>query len=318
MIAGLAACGQTTTTTPAADTMAKAPVEVLGFAAITFSDVNTDHMTVSVRTSSVEAGLAGLKSQDLSRPAKVTITQTSDRGAVQDTPATHRTMFAVLNVGNNSGAPYQNVTLSGVNIPGSFLYDTSLTDAQNIDGTQASLAQAHQLVPSNPRSYNQDTGMFGIPKVKADYQMYSEAYVQNITNFMQTRYGGTAFPYGFVARSKTNLNGSRAIAPGATTGQVTVAFATPDTTATDAPKDIKNFTFLGLITADAVTTASADVYEADLTRACAAVQGFGGSEAHGFIGQGAGGCTTEETEAGLRIAGPQAGPNTTITYASHP
>ena len=317
MIAGLAACGQTTTTTPAVDTTAKAP-EILGLVAVTFNDVNTDHMTVSVKTGSIEDGLAGLKSQDLSRPAKVTITQTSDRGAVQDTPATHRTMFAVLNVGNNSGAPYQNVTLSGVNIPGSFLYDTSLTDAQNIDGTQASLAQAHQLVPSNPRSYNQDTGMFGIPKVKADYQMYSEAYVQNITTFMQTRYGGTAFPYGFVARSKTNLNGSRTVAPGAATGQVTVAFATPDTTATDAPKDIKNFTFLGLITADAVTTASADVYETDLTRACAAVQGFGGNEVHGFNGQAGGTTCTEELEAGLRIAGPQAGPNTTITYASHP
>ena len=97
-----------------------------------------------------------------------------------------------------------------------------------------------------------------------------------------------------------------------------MAFATPDNTDFDAPRDIKTFTYVGLITADAVTTASADVYEADLNRACAAVTAFGGTEVHGFAGQAPSSCLTNELETGLRTAGTQATPTQTITYAVHP
>lgn len=323
MIAGLAACGQTTTTTPAVDTTAKAPAQVLGFAAVTFTDVNTDHMTVSVKTSSVEDGLAGLTSQTLSRPAMITMTQTSLRGAVQDTPATHRFMYGTLNVTNNSETTYKNVTLLGVNIPGYHAFDTGLQSAFNIGGTPVTLAEYHAIVPTNPRAYDDMTGAFIVPAIRADYQMYDESYIQNITNFMSSRYGGTAFPYGFVARKKLSMI-SREIAPGTNTGQVTMAFATPDATDFDQPRDIKTFTFVGLITADAVTTASADVYETSLARACAAVKGFGGNAVHGFAGQTPdpapvvpGDCV-DELEPSLRTSGTQATPTTTITYASHP
>ena len=319
MIAGLAACGQTTTTTPAVNTVAKAPAEILGFVAVTFTDTNTDHMTVSVKTSSVEDGIAGLRSQTLSRPAKISITQTSLRGASQDTPATHRWMFATLDVGNNSLNTYKNVTLLGVNIPSSvFLYDTSLTDAQNIDGSTASLAQAHMLAPSNPRYYD-GLDVFGIPAGRADYQSYDEAYIGNIDAFMSGRYGpgATAFPYGFVARNKAAQLTSRDIGPG-NTGKVTVSFATPDNTTTDAPKDIKNFTFLGLITADSDTTVSTDVYEADTARACAAAALLSPTATvNYFSGQGVptGACVNPGNKplTSVRIAGPGAG-TANLTY----
>ena len=298
MIAGLAACGQTTM--PAVDTVAKAPAQVLGFAIVTFDNVNTANPTVTVRTTSIESGLAGITSQTLSRPARISIMQTSQRGAAQDPATTHRWMFGKLSITNNSSTTYQNVTLSAVNIPGYTKAGTSLIDAKRIDGFEATPTQYNELVPTNPRRYD-DNGIFSIPNVLADYQMYSELYNQNITDFMATRYGGTSFPYGFVSRA-TGSTSSRSIAPGNGTGQVSVAFATPDTTATDEPQDIKTFTYIGLITADAVTTSSADVYEPNMDRACAQVTAFGGNEVHGFVGQPGGDGCLVELEPSLRIS----------------
>lgn len=318
MIAGLAACGQTTTPSAVTkDAMAMEPV-ILGYALITVDAANTANPTVSVRTSSVEAGLPGLTSQTLSRPASVTFTQTADRSIKQD--STHRFLAGRLSVNNNSASIYKNVTLLAVNIPGYTKYGTSLTSVLAATSTTTSAESTtpshyRTMVPTNTRVADEDTNGLKISSSQADYQMYDPSYISNITTFISSRYaGGTAFPYGFVAH-ETLSKTSRDLAPGSNTGQVTLSFASPDTTAAIVTGDVQSYTYLGLITADAVTTASADVYEADLTRACAVATGFVGSEAHGFIGQGAGGCITEQTVPDLRIA---ANPDYSITYASHP
>jgi len=310
MIAGLAACGQTTTTTttPAADTQ---PV-VLGFAAVTFTDVNTDHMTVSVKTSSVADGVAGLDSQVLSRPAGVTVAQSNARGAFQG--ASDRYMYVTLDVSNNTSTAYKNVTLLGYNVPGYNVGDTSLASATRQDGAVVDEAQARTILPINTRVEDPNTGDATISGLKADFQVYSESYIQNITDFMNTRYGAasTAFPFGFVARSSTAKSTSRSIAPGSKTGQVSVAFVAPDSTPLNQGDDVRTFTWYGIITADAVTTASADSLENTLDRACTAVTNFGGSEVHGFDTQTGGALCTKNTVASARIAGDDSAPATAV------
>ena len=345
MIVGLAACGQSTT--PAATT-GTAPT-ILGFAAITFNDVNTDHMTVTATTSSLEDGIGGLKAQVLSRPAQVSVVQGTSRGAYQD--GARRYMYATLDVTNNSGAAYKNVTLLGFNIPGYSLYDTALSTATHQNGSTVTKSESHTVVPVNARLEDPNTGLAVIPNLKADFQLYSESYVQNITDFFNaptrftsgpnqnagagatctlTQYGystalpgcattgdATAFPFGFVARSSTNKIGSRSIVPGSKTGQMTVAFAADDSTPLDDSDDVRSFTFVGLITADAVTTTSADKYEASLDRACSAVLAFGGTTVHGFNGQTGGAGCTVATVPSLRIAGDDAAGSIT-TQISYP
>jgi hypothetical protein len=339
MIAGLAACGQNTTPVAGtADSTAKASAEVLGFAAVTFTDVNTDHMSVSVKTSSVEDGLAGLTSQYLSRPAKVSVVQGTARGAFQD--GSKRWMYTTLNVSNASTAAYSNVSLTAFNIPGYSLYDTSLRNATRQDGLIVTAAQAHGIIPVNTRVEDPSTGLAVISPLKADFQLYFEDYIQNITDLFNapTKVAGcagpygystpapgctstgnaTAFPFGFLSRDKANLSTSRALPVGSNTGQMSVAFVANDSTPLNVNDDIRTFTFIGIITGDVVTSSTADKYETSLTRACAQSQAFGGVEVDGFDGQTGGTSCFELQVPDLRIAGDDSAPTANQTRISYP
>ena len=149
---------------------------------------------------------SGVTAQTLSRVGAVTFTQGVQRG-VATAPDGGRYLYGQLTV-NNAGAARSNITLLGIssNLGGGThtLGDTSLVTATRLSGTSLTPTEARQVLPVNRRGLN-DNGDLQVVDSQADFQAYRERdLTPAIANYLAASpYNGYAFPFGFVARSKT-------------------------------------------------------------------------------------------------------------------
>ena len=273
----LAACGQSGTQSPAAvqgSTATTHEPEILGVVKVEFQHIG--QADFSVNATVVGAGLA---SQTLARTGALSFTQ-GTRGSFTG-PDHVRYLYGQLNV-NNTGAPRSNLTLLGINakVTGGFqsLGDTSLAAASRANGVPLTALEARKVWPLHRRDLI--GGAVQVVDSQADFQAYPEtAITPAIANFMAASpYNGYAFPFGFVARSKTNAN-TRVVPTGTAAGTLTLAFRYPDENPATTTDDLSSFTWYGLITADNENRETADPFEADTVRACAAAQTLYGGAA---------------------------------------
>ena len=268
----LAACGQSGTQSPEAVQGPTAGVhepEILGVVQVEFQHIGQADFSVNatVVPSSVTA-------QTLARTGSVSFTQ-GTRGSFTG-PDHVRYLYGQLNV-NNTGAARSNLTLLGINahVPGGFqsLGDTSLAAASRANGVPLTALEARKVWPLHRR--NLVGGAVQVVNDQADFQAYPEAAITPaIANFMAASpYNGYAFPFGFVARSKTNAN-TRIVPTGTAAGTVTLAFRYPDENPATTSDDLSSFTWYGLITTDTQDQVTADAQEVSAVRACAAAQAF--------------------------------------------
>ena len=314
----LAACGQSGTQSPAAvqgSTATAHEPEILGVVKVEFQHIGQADFSVQATVVG-----AGLESQTLARTGALSFTQ-GTRGSFTG-PDHVRYLYGQLNV-NNTGAARSNLTLLGINanVTGGFhsLGDTSLAAASRANGVPLTALEARKVWPLHRRDLI--GGAVQVVNDQADFQAYREADITPaIANFMAASpYNGYAFPFGFVARSKTNAN-TRVVPTGTAAGTVTLAFRYPDENTSTTTDDLSSFTWYGLITADNENRETADPFEADTVRACAAAQTlYGGAAAvitatlRNLVPTNCGmSNTTAQDVYTVRTSGPPGAPTTTI------
>ena len=267
----LAACGQTGTQSPQAvgGTAAEPHTpEILGVVQVKFEHIGQPDATVNATVLP-----SGVESQTLARVGAVTFTQ-GERGSFATLDGA-RYLYGTLNV-NNAGAVRSNIALLGVSTNlgggGHTLGDTSLAAATRLSGTSLTPTEARGVLPVNRRALDLN-GDVQVVDSQADFQAYREADITSaIANYMAASpYNGYAFPFGFMARSKTN---TRLIPAGTAAGTVTLAFRSPPE---HTQNPLSSFTWIGLIVADSENRVSTDAFEKDTTRACTAAQSLYGT-----------------------------------------
>ena len=267
----LAACGQTGTQSPEAvgGTAAETHTpEILGVVQVKFEHIGQPDATVNATVLP-----SGVESQTLARVGAVTFTQGA-RGSFTTLDGA-RYLSGTLTV-NNAGAARSNIALLGVSTNlgggGHTLGDTSLAAATRVSGTSLTPTEARGVLPVNRRALDLN-GDVQVVDSQADFQAYREADITSaIANYMAASpYNGYAFPFGFMARSKTN---TRLIPAGTAAGTVTLAFRSPPE---HTHHPLSSFTWIGLIVADSENRVSTDAFEKDTTRACTAAQSLYGT-----------------------------------------
>ena len=268
----LAACGPSGTQSPEAvgGTAAEPHTpEILGVVQVKFEHIGQPDATVNATVLP-----SGVESQTLARVGAVTFTQGA-RGSFATLDGA-RYLYGTLNV-NNAGAARSNIALLGVSTNlgggGRTLGDTSLAAATRLIGsTSLTPTEARGVLPVNRRALDLN-GDVQVVDSQADFQAYREADITSaIANYMAASpYNGYAFPFGFMARSKTN---TRLIPAGTAAGTVTLAFRSPPEHTQDP---LSSFTWIGLIVADSENRVSTDAFEKDTTRACTAAQSLYGT-----------------------------------------
>ncbi|GGJ77957.1 hypothetical protein [Deinococcus aquiradiocola] len=248
--------------------------EILGVVKVEFQHIG--QADFSVQATMVGDGLA---SQTLTRTGALSFTQGA-RGSFTG-PDHVRYLYGQLNV-NNTGPARSNLTLLGINakVTGGFrsLGDTSLAAASRANGEPLTALEARKVLPLHRRDLI--GGAVQVVDAQADFQAYPEtAITPAIANFMAgSPYNGYAFPFGFVARSKTNAS-TRLVPSGTAAGTVTLAFRYPDEDPNSTSDDLNSFTWYGLVTSDTENRETADPFETDTVRACAAAQTLYGGAA---------------------------------------
>ncbi|KQR37806.1 hypothetical protein ASF71_15100 [Deinococcus sp. Leaf326] len=230
-----------------------------------------------------------------------------------------RYMQATFPVTNNCATSLQNLTYVAVRRLGTnaTLGDSAITSMKTFGATDAAVAIATQILPTQPVYVSRNT--IKVDQATASLQVFDEttggelATLQAQVDASRTTYD--LLPYGFVT---TTSSGGRVI-PVGETGQVTFALSVP--LQASAAQDVFSFRMLANATTNSVTTVTQGLEEQDVAGKAAVearAAALSGSEIRTLLGP----TLTPENLAlnssavcRVRTAGPKDAPTATLVNA---